>query len=358
MNIQRLLACAVLAAAVTGVSAAQTWSAYNKISVKPLASADDGGVQFGGMYDRVYARVSTGLFESEARYMVNISASAPRITGIIGKALVRFRPIQALEFAVGRDLDQALPGSYFAVLDDYAYDANYGKDGASVTYRFSAADITLHIPVSQEYWTDGGFSLQAALAVTARLPADIELGAMARLYGSEYDAARRVSAAGFALWQPSRTTGVSLGCTYNGTSAAEDAGELERASERPLYLVTAAAEFSAGVFGASIESEAGFDAGGFAALYCGALPSVRLYAADGMTLRLKAKARYFALFDGGSLSQDLWEVYPYFSFSWGNSLFTAGVLFSVQNSALSWNIPLTWKYTIRQSHSQRTEDEG
>ena len=193
---------------------AQTWSAYNKISIKPLAGTSNHTPNFGGMYDKVYARFTTEHFEAETRYMFNISGSTNRITGIIGKALVRFFPLPQLEFAVGKDLDQALPGSFFTVIDDYATDANYGQDGISVSYNFLNMCATLHMPVSQQYFTDDGFELQGAAALTAQLPAGFATGAMVRYYGNT-----DFSAALFASWQQGKTLEAGLGYTYNGTSA-------------------------------------------------------------------------------------------------------------------------------------------
>lgn len=332
---------------------AQTWSAYNKISIKPLAGTSNHTPNFGGMYDKVYARFTTEHFEAETRYMFNISGSTNRITGIIGKALVRFFPLPQLEFAVGKDLDQALPGSFFTVIDDYATDANYGQDGISVSYNFLNMCATLHMPVSQQYFTDDGFELQGAAAFTAQLPAGFATGAMVRYYGNT-----DFSAALFASWQQGKILEAGLGYTYNGTSAAEDAGELERLQTEILHLAMLSFAYNGKIFSTAAEGEAGIDKNGLAALYCGILPSIRLYAAETTALRLKSKIKYFAVFNKSNTKQELWEIYPYFSFSCGKNLLTTGVLLSLQDNQLSWSIPITWKYSIRQSHSTRISDDA
>ncbi len=168
----------------------------------PKTVGDGNNTGFGGLYDTVFGRVQYNNVGAEIKYTLRLEdlTNFKNYTlekSAVDKAYLWFTPIQWMQFLVGQNFSQALPGSYMVVYDDYTNNGVYGNKYFGMNFLFDMVQGGFSIPkmtISDKFDINMHFGINGTFALGG---SDLNVGATYKMekdsfgifasYGSIYD---------------------------------------------------------------------------------------------------------------------------------------------------------------------------
>lgn len=325
--------CLLLCSAAT----AQDYTVYNELGSDGvfMSRNDDSG--FGGLYDVVSGLIHYNKFSVQAQYKLKLGDGFDSYDfyGEMQKANVWFRPISALEIAVGNHFYQALPSSYFMVYNEYSPNGWYGKEKLGATLSINPVTVGLNIP--QMHLGDN-FSMKLNVGLNIAIANDFNIGAA---YKMETE-----SLGIFLNFGNQEDLYIGGGYTFNGIPLL-----WERTENNHLVDFTILYNMGRTYFGGDLELS--FSDEKDTPFYIGGLFGIALNS----NIEVKVDAKWNVLFREDDNLNNPWKltIHPRLVFSSGNHELIGGIKFeNVLGPAAkddgkvdsNFYIPVSWKYTF------------
>lgn len=325
------------------------------IVTKPVGNETKTG--FGGLYDTVFGRVQYNNVGAEIKYTLRLEdlTNFKNYTlekSAVDKAYLWFTPIQWMQFLVGQNFSQALPGSYMVVYDDYTNNGVYGNKYFGMNFLFDMVQGGFSIPeltISDKFDMNMHFGINGTFALGG---SDLNVGAVYKIkeesfgifasYGSIYD---QFYIGGGYTFHGENLLGVSK-FKFPLT------GQLPNTTVTNSNVISLTGIYNGGVsIGGDLEVSFGENR---TALYAGGLFAIEII----NNLTFKFTGTYGGYFVDSEIERDRWSVdlYPRVIFNIGKHRLIGGMEFNFYETQYFVNadsdvkfafaIPISWRYTF------------
>lgn len=334
---------------------------YNELGSKgvivSVPNGNENKTGFGGLYDTVFGRVHYNSVGAEIKYTLTLEdltnfKNYTLENSAVDKAYLWFTPIQWMQFLVGQNFSQALPGSYMVVYDDYTNNGVYGNKYFGMNFLFDMVQGGFSIPVMTigenfnmkvNFGINGTFTLGGSdLNVGATYKMENESFGIFASYGSLYDKFY-----------------VGGGYTFHGENLLDVSKfKFTLPEQLPNTTVTNSNVISlTGIYNGSISVGGDLEVSfgdNKTALYAGGLFAMGLM----KNLTFKFTGAYGGYFVDSKIGRDRWSVdlYPRVIFNIGKHRLIGGMEFNFYETQrlvnadsdvkFAFAIPISWRYTF------------
>lgn len=334
---------------------------YNELGSKGvIVSVPNGNKNktgFGGLYDTVFGRVHYNSVGAEIKYTLTLEdltnfKNYTLENSAVDKAYLWFTPIQWMQFLVGQNFSQALPGSYMVVYDDYTNNGVYGNKYFGMNFLFDMVQGGFSIPeltISDKFDMNMHFGINGTFALGG---SDLNVGAVYKIkeesfgifasYGSIYD---QFYIGGGYTFHGENLLGVSK-FKFPLT------GQLPNTTVTNSNVISLTGIYNGGVsIGGDLEVSFGENR---TALYAGGLFAIDII----NNLTFKFTGTYGGYFVDSEIERDRWSVdlYPRVIFNIGKHRLIGGMEFNFYETQplvsadsdvkFAFAIPISWRYTF------------
>lgn len=334
---------------------------YNELGSKgvivSVPNGNENKTGFGGLYDTVFGRVHYNSVGAEIKYTLTLEdltnfKNYTLENSAVDKAYLWFTPIQWMQFLVGQNFSQALPGSYMVVYDDYTNNGVYGNKYFGMNFLFDMVQGGFSIPeltISDKFDMNMHFGINGTFALGG---SDLNVGAVYKIkeesfgifasYGSIYD---QFYIGGGYTFHGENLLGVSK-FKFPLT------GQLPNTTVTNSNVISLTGIYNGGVsIGGDLEVSFGENR---TALYAGGLFAIDII----NNLTFKFTGTYGGYFVDSEIERDRWSVdlYPRVIFNIGKHRLIGGMEFNFyetqrfvnadSNVKFAFAIPISWRYTF------------
>ena len=334
---------------------------YNELGSKgvivSVPNGNENKTGFGGLYDTVFGRVHYNSVGAEIKYTLTLEdltnfKNYTLENSAVDKAYLWFTPIQWMQFLVGQNFSQALPGSYMVVYDDYTNNGVYGNKYFGMNFLFDMVQGGFSIPeltISDKFDMNMHFGINGTFALGG---SDLNVGAVYKIkeesfgifasYGSIYDQFY-----------------IGGGYTFHGENLLGVSkfkfpliGQLPNTTVTNSNVISLTGIYNGGVsIGGDLEVSFGENR---TALYAGGLFAIDII----NNLTFKFTGTYGGYFVDSEIERDRWSVdlYPRVIFNIGKHRLIGGMEFNFYETQpfvnadsdvkFAFAIPISWRYTF------------